>query len=387
MCRRSPGEKMRQQEEAYRHSSNATFSCENTRAGDTGDRSTGGFRLVMLVASALVFILLLALIEFEIVSSVLGPPPDGGVGSQAGATSNARYQHSGNDRSPAAFDDDDRIRPVISDSTTNGNGRGLQENATTGGGSDGGGTGRLRGSCDKSDAGIDEQTISITTNGMGVYEPIMGQARRQPRPIVVAGPSGVGKGTLINKLLDYYTPESERHGDEATKGGDYFAFSVSHTTRGPRPGEVDGVHYHFSTREVVQKGIDNGDFIEHAEVHSNLYGTSFDSVHSVAQSGRICILDIDIQGVKGVKASALDPHYIFVAPPSMELLEKRLRDRGTETEEAVKIRTANAAREVEYGRTPGNFDAIVVNDDLEEAFQRLHTLLRDWYPHLPQSVQ
>ena len=222
---------------------------------------------------------------------------------------------------------------------------------------------------------------------MGVYEPIMGQAKRQPRPIVVAGPSGVGKGTLINKLLDYFTPESERHGDEATKGGDYFAFSVSHTTRGPRPGEVDGVHYHFSTREAVQKGIDNGDFIEYAEVHSNLYGTSFDSVHSVAQSGRICILDIDIQGVKGVKASALDPHYIFVAPPSMELLEKRLRDRGTETEEAVKIRTANAAREVEYGNTPGNFDAIVVNDDLEEAFQRLHTLLRDWYPHLPYSVQ
>ena len=384
MCRSDftdfTGKMRRQRDDAipYRH-----IIFDNSRRSISSRPSS--FRLVIVVASAFAFILILALIEFEIVSSVFGPPRNG-IGSNDRSQTNAsgRYHHNRDgyvkhDRSPVDLDDDDRIRPAVSGRGST-DGRRLQGNATSGGG-------RLRGSCDKSDGSTDAQTISFTTNGMGMYEPITGRSKRQPRPIVVAGPSGVGKGTLINKLLDHFTPESGRDVDEAQKGGDYFAFSVSHTTRGPRPGEIDGVHYHFSTREVVQAAIDNGDFIEHAEVHGNLYGTSFDSVHSVAQSGRICILDIDIQGVKGVKASALDPHYVFVAPPSMELLEKRLRDRGTETEEAVKIRTANAAKEVEYGRTPGNFDAIVVNDDLEDAFQRLLVLLGEWYPHLPMQLQ
>ena len=202
------------------------------------------------------------------------------------------------------------------------------------------------------------------------------------RPVVIAGPSGVGKGTLISMVLDHYADE-EAGGGSADGSNEFFSFSVSHTTRGPRPGEVDGVHYHFSTREKVQTDIDAGKFVEHAEVHGNLYGTSFDGVSSVARAGKICVLDIDMQGVRSVKAAdRIDPYYIFVAPPSMEELETRLRARGTETEEALQIRTANAAREVEYGTAPGNFDAVVVNADKELAFRHLLAHLRMWYPHL-----
>lgn len=210
----------------------------------------------------------------------------------------------------------------------------------------------------------------------------------RPRPVVIAGPSGVGKGTLIDMLLQHFSDEDEDgtwDGDGAAgnKGGKYFGFSVSHTTRKPRPGEVDGEHYHFTNAEAMRKDIDGGKFVEHAEVHGNLYGTSSEAVSSVARSARICVLDIDVQGVRGVKSSGrLDPHYVFVAPPSMEELERRLRDRGTEKEEDVLVRTKNAAREVEYGRTPGNFDAVIVNGDVREAFRDLVRLMEDWYPHL-----
>ena len=108
---------------------------------------------------------------------------------------------------------------------------------------------------------------------------------------------------------------------------DEFGFSVSHTSRGPRPGEVDGVHYHFSERAAMQKMIDAGEFLEHADVHGNLYGTTFKAVTHVSDQGRVCVLDIDIQGVRSVKRSSLQPHYLFVNAPSFEQLEKRLRGR------------------------------------------------------------
>ena len=319
-------------------------------------------RLVALISSAIFFVIVLAVIEYELVTHLFGSPAQSA--RSYGKAHGGRYE-----------DDDDRIPPAD-------NGRRLQDGS------------RLRGRIDDDAAvGVDEGSVSITsmsnndpTQG-GVYEPIVGQSSRMPRPIVIAGPSGVGKGTLINKLLEHYTPEEEDDEDGANKGGDYFGFSVSHTTRGARPGEIDGIHYHFSTRRDVQAGIDNGDFIEYNEVHGNLYGTSFDAVNTVSKSGRIAILDIDAQGVRKVKKSSLDPYYIFIAPPSMELLEKRLRDRGTETEEAIQIRTANARAEVEYGQAPGNFDYVLVNDDLDAAFKRLLWQLRQVYPHLPASVR
>eukprot|EP00536_Pseudo-nitzschia_multiseries_P001962 jgi/Psemu1/294628/fgenesh1_pm.26_\ len=179
-----------------------------------------------------------------------------------------------------------------------------------------------------------------------------------PKPIVVCGPSGVGKGTLIEMLFKRFP-------------NDQFGFSVSHTTRKPRDGEVDGKHYNFTTVEQIKKEIDEGKFVEYAEVHGNYYGTSVAAVESVQAQNRVCILDIDIQGVKIVKKSSLEPLYFFVTPPSLEELEKRLRGRGTETEESIKKRLANSKQEMEYGHEAGNFDRIFVNADLKETFEEL----------------
>jgi guanylate kinase len=96
------------------------------------------------------------------------------------------------------------------------------------------------------------------------------------------------------------------------------------------------------------------------------------------------VLDIDIQGVQKVKESSLKPLYLFIAPPSMEDLEKRLRGRGTETEEQMKVRLGNAATELEYGQAPGNFDRVFVNNNLEECFQEMVDAFKDWYPHLKE---
>lgn len=190
-----------------------------------------------------------------------------------------------------------------------------------------------------------------------------------PRPVVICGPSGVGKGTLI-ELLQKHFPDNK------------FGFSVSHTTRKPREGEEDGVHYNFSTVEAMKGEIDEGKFVEYAEVHGNYYGTSVKSVESVQGKNLICLLDIDIQGAQNVKKSTLDALYLFVAPPSMEELEKRLRGRGTESEEAMQRRLANAKGELDYGMKEGNFDAVLVNNDLDETFERMVRKFKEWYPEL-----
>ena len=136
------------------------------------------------------------------------------------------------------------------------------------------------------------------------------------------------------------------------------------------------------------KDIENHKFVEHAEVHGNLYGTSYSSVTDVVGKGKICILDIDVQGAKRMKeaTSIVKPHFIFIAPPSMEILEKRLRDRGTETEENIQKRTANAQSELNYGLARGNFDDVVINDDLNKAFLHMRLILEEWYPHLNQVL-
>ena len=105
---------------------------------------------------------------------------------------------------------------------------------------------------------------------------------------------------------------------------------------------------------------------------------------SVAKAGKICILDIDVQGVQKVKESSLKPKYIFIAPPSMGELEKRLRGRGTETEDAIKRRLGNASKELEYGQSAGNFDRIFVNADLKATFEEVASCFREWYPHLDE---
>ncbi|GJM95549.1 hypothetical protein PR202_ga12298 [Eleusine coracana subsp. coracana] len=153
------------------------------------------------------------------------------------------------------------------------------------------------------------------------------------KPVVISGPSGVGKGTLIAKLMKDYPSK--------------FGFSVSHTTRSPREKEIDGIHYHFTERSKIEKDISEGKFLEFAHVHGNVYGTSIEAVESVTDEGKRCILDIDVQGARSVRASSLEAIFIFVCPPSFKELEKRLRARGTETEEQIQKRLRNARAELD----------------------------------------
>mmetsp|Transcript_12472 Transcript_12472/g.12889 ORF Transcript_12472/g.12889 Transcript_12472/m.12889 type:complete len:313 (-) Transcript_12472:124-1062(-) len=194
-----------------------------------------------------------------------------------------------------------------------------------------------------------------------------------PLPLVIAGPSGVGKGTLINLLFEKYPS--------------FFGFSVSHTTRGPRPGEQNGVHYNFVSIDEMKAAIEQGKFIEHAQVHTNFYGTSFEAVEKIQSQGKICVLDIDIQGVQNVKRSGLDCKYIFIAPPNMQTLESRLRGRGTETEDKIAVRLKNAKVELEYGLEEGNFDAVVVNSTIDEAFIRLLSFIEEFYSSYGFHIQ
>ncbi|XP_031993613.1 guanylate kinase isoform X5 [Hylobates moloch] len=154
-----------------------------------------------------------------------------------------------------------------------------------------------------------------------------------PRPVVLSGPSGAGKSTLLKRLLQEHSG--------------IFGFSVSHTTRNPRPGEENGKDYYFVTREVMQRDIAAGNFIEHAEFSGNLYGTSKAAVQAVQAMNRICMLDVDLQGVRNIKATDLRPIYISVQPPSLHVLEQRLRQRNTETEESLAKRLAAAQADME----------------------------------------
>lgn len=144
------------------------------------------------------------------------------------------------------------------------------------------------------------------------------------------------------------------------------------------------MHYNFTNVDKIKTEIDDGKFVEYANVHGNYYGTSVASVESVQNDGKICILDIDVQGVRNVKKSSLDAIYIFVAPPSMEELEQRLRGRGTESEEAVVKRLKNAKEELSYGMGEGNFDRVFTNDDLNATFDSLDKQFQEWYPQLAE---
>ncbi len=185
----------------------------------------------------------------------------------------------------------------------------------------------------------------------------------QLRPIVFCGPSGAGKSTLLKRLMNEF-PKS-------------FAFSVSHTTRNPRAGEVNGKDYNFTTKEEMLEKIKAGDFLEHAQFSGNYYGTSKQAVADVLKSGRICALDVDIQGVINLKKTDLNSIFIFVKPPSIEELEKRLLDRKTETEESLKKRLDTAKIELEYEEANKDaFDHVITNDNLDRAYIELKEILK-----------
>ncbi|KAG6027887.1 hypothetical protein E4U41_000815 [Claviceps citrina] len=177
------------------------------------------------------------------------------------------------------------------------------------------------------------------------------------RPLVISGPSGVGKGTLYKRLFDNHP--------------DTFCLSVSHTTRGPRPGEQDAVDYHFVTMEAFEDLISKDGFVEHAKFGGNRYGTSKMTIEEQTKKGKVVLLDIEMEGVKQIKQSSIAARYIFIAPPSLSALEARLRGRGTEDEASVQKRLAQAHQELEFSKTPGVHDKIIVNDDLDAAYKEL----------------
>lgn len=148
------------------------------------------------------------------------------------------------------------------------------------------------------------------------------------RPIVISGPSGVGKGTLFKMLFAQHP--------------DTFTLSVSHTTRAPRAGEQHAVDYHFVSHDDFESLIAADGFVEHAKFGGNRYGTSKSTIREQGEKGKVVVLDIEMEGVKQIKASSIPARFVFVAPPGEEELEKRLRGRGTEKEESIQKRLAQA---------------------------------------------
>ncbi len=171
----------------------------------------------------------------------------------------------------------------------------------------------------------------------------------RPRPLVVFGPSAVGKGTIIKTIVNKF-PNT-------------FVLTVSYTTRKPREGEKDGKHYYFISREEFKQRIENGEFMEYAEVHKNLYGTTFKALQDVMKTGKVCILDVDSQGVKSIKALKTklgNPYYMCVVPPCVNALRERIRHRGSESPEQLEMRLAAAMGEINFCHEIGQCDAKVV---------------------------
>ncbi|TAH36880.1 MAG: guanylate kinase [Planctomycetota bacterium] len=166
------------------------------------------------------------------------------------------------------------------------------------------------------------------------------------RLIVVSGPSGAGKSSLWQRLV--------RHPG--------VAFSVSATTRAPRPGEVDGRDYHFLAEDEFLRRVAAGDFLEHARVHDRRYGTLRSEVEQALRSGHDLVLEIDVQGAEQVRRSGLPQVSIFVQAPSLAELERRLRDRNSESEEQIRERLAIAREEMARAH---DYDLVVINDDFD----------------------
>ena len=175
---------------------------------------------------------------------------------------------------------------------------------------------------------------------------------------VVAAPSGAGKSSLVNALLEREPAIS---------------LSVSHTTRPPRPGEQYGRHYYFVQREAFEQEIADGIFLEHAEVHGNLYGTSRTMVHGLLAQGRDVLLEIDWQGAEQIRRSKPDCVSVFILPPSRAELERRLRGRGSDSAEVIERRLRNSRGEIAHAH---EFDYILVNDVFEQALGDLQAIVR-----------
>ncbi|MBB4638737.1 guanylate kinase [Longimicrobium terrae] len=178
-----------------------------------------------------------------------------------------------------------------------------------------------------------------------------------PFPLVLSAPSGAGKTTIAGRLR-------ERRAD--------VVFSVSATTRSPRPGERDGVHYHFVDVDEFRRMIAGGELLEHAEVHGNFYGTPRSELRRAHAAGAFLLLDIDVQGAAQVRAAVPEAVLVFILPPSGRVLVQRLTGRGSEADEAVRRRLRNARDEI--AEAP-RFDHVVLNDELDHAVADVEAIL------------
>ncbi|MFZ6048218.1 guanylate kinase [Pseudomonas sp. CR3202] len=187
---------------------------------------------------------------------------------------------------------------------------------------------------------------------------------------IVSAPSGAGKTSLVKALID-----AEPN----------IRVSVSHTTRGMRPGEVDGVNYNFVTREQFVQMLEHGDFLEHAEVFGNLYGTSQRWVQQTLAEGHDLILEIDWQGAQQVRHLMPQAKSIFILPPSQEALRQRLNNRGQDSEEIIERRMREAVSEMSHYV---EYDYLVINDDFATALEDLKAIFRaNQLRHSPQQVR
>ena len=201
---------------------------------------------------------------------------------------------------------------------------------------------------------------------------LIDEAPVSPRPsrplmIVVSAPSGAGKSTLCDRLVAEFPR---------------IVYSVSCTTRAPRGQEQDGKHYYFLSKKEFKARVKSGEFLEHAKVHGNFYGTLEDTVLFAMEEGHHVLLDIDVQGAQQLRGSLerLDPRHpirrgfldIFISPPSFEELERRLRGRGTDKEDVIRKRLENAKTEMAHA---ADYTYRVINDDLERAYANLKTII------------
>ncbi|GFM60519.1 guanylate kinase [Pseudomonas cichorii] len=180
---------------------------------------------------------------------------------------------------------------------------------------------------------------------------------------IVSAPSGAGKTSLVKALID----------DSEKNSGQQIRVSVSHTTRAMRPGEVDGVNYHFVDRAEFQRMIEHGDFLEQAEVFGNLYGTSQSHLQQTLDEGHDLILEIDWQGAQQVRKQMPHARSIFILPPTQQALRQRLTNRGQDSDEIIDARMREAVSEMSHYK---EYDSIVINDDFAHALEDLKAIFR-----------
>jgi guanylate kinase len=174
---------------------------------------------------------------------------------------------------------------------------------------------------------------------------------------VFSAPSGAGKTTIVDSL-------------KKSLAG--IGYSISHTSRAPRDNERDGIHYHFVDKDIFGSMIEDGAFVEWAQVYGNFYGTSYTSIDAQISKGLDVILDVDPQGAKNIKKRYNDCILVFILPPTLDVLQKRLKERGTENEEVLRLRFNKAVNEIANCTW---YDYIIINDDLDKAIAQAQSII------------